>query len=409
MTQPRPLDCNRPTLVGFARVLARAGAAALVVSGCQVEASASAAPAADCTSPAACTSTGDAAQAVTTTSDAAPPAFATPLVSLGTSDGGVESATTQPTPAATELWLRSSENQLLVAELSDLVDQQPLPVTKRFGTLAAGPAPAAFDRTGNLWLGDISGHLVRYPRAVFAAQGNTNLPAPDETHRALDVDDLGFLPCWLDREGNIWAGRYERYALRAPGDRLDGTAEELRSSPFYDLRLDVHGLQSLGFDADNRVYAAVRTWLAQFSEGEIPDRGGGSVAPQGIELSPRGDPASSWQLEFDGSGNLWAAQAGQLMRVARDALVEHVSQAIPSTTVTLADERMRAALGGRTHMHFDSLGNMWLSSVLPYLLEFDAATLAAVGRGDGPARLVATLEIDAPAELDTRIVQSWVR
>jgi hypothetical protein len=311
-------------------------------------------------------------------------------------------------PPGTELWIRTLENYILVADLSSLVNNQSFVVKKQFSTLKPqGPYGAAvFDRHGNLWIGN-GGALWRYPASLFVGASSSTLPVPDEAHD--DFDSPTYSPAlWLDRAGNLWSWHDANYALRLPASQLDRAATDLRSTPLYDLRLNVT-LNWMAFDANGYAWG-VRGALTRFDSTDIPPVGGGAVSPTGVHFGALSN-FGFWQMDFDPNGNAWIAENGRLRRVAPIQLAGSADKAIvPSTDVTLTDATMGATLNqAKGLFFFDGEGNLWICGGLQYVLKFDAATLAATNPDGGSVQIAPSLKVNSPLNPNVHFVQAWVR
>jgi signal transduction histidine kinase/ligand-binding sensor domain-containing protein len=104
------------------------------------------------------------------------------------------------------------------------------------------PAAFAEDRTGQIWIGMLSGRLVRFRNGRFQ-QFTSSSGAPDQGVRALLVD----------RQGRLWIGSRARGLLRVD--------DPSQANPVFSAYSKSHGLtsitvDSLAEDLDGRIYAA---------------------------------------------------------------------------------------------------------------------------------------------------------
>jgi sugar lactone lactonase YvrE len=328
-----------------------------------------------------------------------PTARATPTSTATATATVAPTATPTSTPAkAGGLWVPNlfgpSVNEF--DPPSRAVSGNPLPQFFNESASLLLPAGLAFDSSQNLWIANCSdpilgtGAVTEFTAAQLANLGNDSAPVPNKS--LLDDGSLTLLNCpWgaqFDAAGNLWILNrslpdlvsYSPAQLATGGALTPDTT--ITSTSFSSPRGIVFDASANLWIVENQnqqvlAYKAATLAAALGHSGQVnPD----------IVISSMsfGDPRA---ITFDGSGNLWLADAtGKLLEFAAADLTV-TGTPTPKVTITstpvVTQDGIALSLDFPEGLAFDSAGNLWVANLesdnAGSLAEFAPAQLANSG------------------------------
>ena len=253
------------------------------------------------------------------------------------------------------------------------------PSSRRIVTLHKGivhPEALAFDRHGNLWVGDGGVHATI--REYVPAQGSAPVPVTTIPTRGLSPEGLAF-----DARGNLWVaggGAVLEFAATSLGHTL--SPSRVITSPSL-----LDGPDALTFASQGNL------WVANYGNRvllEFPARSLSTSHPRPAAHIQQPSGATPFAITFDSHGNLWVADQN-------DKIYEYAARSLgrtdtPSATIDMS----RFISGGVVGLAFDTFGDLWASAVgssssgAPEGMVYEYAA-RSLGRTDTPsAHIVAS-------------------
>ncbi len=224
----------------------------------------------------------------------------------------------------------------------------------------ANPYGEAFDAAGNLWVSNYGNNTVAEFTAAQLASTGTPTPAVVLSSTSTSLD--GPVGLAFDRTGNLWVADYTGRTLN------EFTAAQLVASgapaPKVTISATGNALQNpeeLAFDTQGNLWSASTTTnqVQEYSLAQLV--ASGSPVPA-VTLTANGtsidDPVG---VAFDGSGNLWVSNYLN-STVVEFAHAQLAANGSPVPAVTLASNATHS-IDSTYQMEFDSSGNLWLANI----------------------------------------------
>ncbi|MGC4094134.1 MAG: two-component regulator propeller domain-containing protein [Polyangiaceae bacterium] len=309
-------------------------------------------------------------------------------------------------PGSQKLWFAGGVDAVHsgAIDAADLTASGDVAASVTMSGTAMNARALAFDRDGNLWVGDATGNLLMYARDTLGASRS------DEPDRVLSGAALcaEVIPCGpralaFDDADGLWVALPDRIS-HFPATALAATGE-----PAADVNLtgpDVMAPEALALDAEGSLWVAnVEAGVAKFAASRLT---ADSAAPADVVLvgqTPEpvvSDLGSPTALAFDEAGALWVGYFGPniVARYEPESLLE-------SATVTPTTQLGVDVLALIESMAFDDSGNLWIGGSAGKLGRVAAAQLVAGGDPSAAAVTISSADIsyavdiafDPPAKL----------
>jgi ligand-binding sensor domain-containing protein len=257
-------------------------------------------------------------------------------------------------PSSNKLWVPTALDPELAAFASNQLEWTAF-VDAAVQIDAPGSQEVAFDRDGNLWTvgpSEADPTLIRYAAADLGKSGDR------EPDFAIDVPELSCYPAVhalaLDSEGDLW--------LSACGEQLiELGASQLAETGEMTAQVSLSGLSGnagIAFDGTGNLWVADAGKVVRFDAQQL--KVSGSVSPQ-RSLSVR-DASNTYDLHaerlaFDQQGDLWATDStSNFIFEVPAAMLTGTGEEAVTAYASIALDSMITIDG----IAFDGTGALWL-------------------------------------------------